>query len=372
MLLVFLRFFKKMFKKNAPGVYDVAFVCISVAEKVYERRDPAMVKGAKMLTFGRKGASPLMLLMFAVLVGIVILIVMNFRGASESPRTLSVQSQQASGGGQQGVLPINLVEDVTITFSAKDAADESVNVGGSHQYRICNAGGTCGSLKTVANLGTDTASPGDIIEVLFAQGNTTGSVVYLPIYKTFTLPDKGTFEAVSEVYRNGTITIEVFNEEGNLIDTAVENETLGAGDKPTLTHKIKGTQDRGQYFYGGCLIVEYNSSAYDNVVANYDGTSTRISTPDWYTESATAFTTKTYAVPSFINNQILSGSITPEVKTSPNPNDAGGDILLTLVPNEYRFNGDAKKFELFKCGEDQDGNLISNQRDSQFFRLNVD
>ena len=321
----------------------------------------------------KKGASPLMLLMFAIFVGIVVLIVMNFRGFSETPKTLSVQPQVAQTGGGSGQLPINLIEDVTVTFSAKDASDDSINVGGAHQYRICNAGGGgCGSLKTVANLGTDTTSPGDILEVLFAQGNASGSVVYMPAYKTFTVPDKGTFEAQTEVWRNGTITIEVFNEEGNLIDTSLENETLGSGDKPTLTHKIKGTQDRGQYVYGGCMIVEYNRTGYDDVKVTYEGVSTRLSTPDWYSPSTTVHTTKTYTVPPFTNNAIISGSITPEVDSLQNPTDGGGDILLTLVPNEYRFNGDAKKFELFECQEDQDGNRIASPRDSQFFTLNVD
>lgn len=320
----------------------------------------------------KKGTSPLMLLMFGVFVGVVILIVMNFRGASDTPRTLAIQEQQTSGQGQVGQLPINLVEDVTITFSAKDISDESIDVRGTHQYRICNAGGGCGSLKTVANLGTDTASPGDILEVLFGFGNNSGTVVYLNNYQTFTVPDKGTFEASTGLWRNGTITIEVFNEEGNLIDTVTENETLGAGDKPTLTHKLKGTQDRGQFAHGGCAIVEYNFSTYNNVIVNYEGVSTRISTPSWYTVADTSKNTKTYAIPSITNNKIVSGSITPETKSTIDPVMDGADILLTLVPNEWRFNGDTKKFELFKCQEDQDGNRIANPIDQQGFRLNVD
>lgn len=331
-----------------------------------------MLKNQRFPKF-KKAASPLMMLMFAIFVGVVVLVVMNFRGGADTPRTLAVQ-QAAQGGGQVGQLPISLVEDVTVTFSAKDASDESINVGGAHQYRICNAGGGCGSLKTVANLGTDTASPGDVVEVLFANGNSSGSVVYLGTYKTFTLPDKGTFEASGLVWRNGTTTIEVFNEEGNLIDQVVENETLTTGDAPTLTHKIKGTQDRGQFNYGGCAIVEYNQTAYDEVKVTYEGVSTRISTPSYYTVSSTANTAKTYVVPPFTNNQIISGSITPDVKSADgsDPSDSGGDVLLTVVPNEYRFNGDSKQFELFKCGEDQDGNRVANQRDAQFFRLNVD
>ena len=323
--------------------------------------------------FSKKGASPLMLIMFAVLVGIVILIVMNFRGASTTPRTLSIEQQQAGGGATPSNV-ISLVEDVTITFSAKDIADDSINVNGNHQYRICNAGGGCGSLKTVANLGTDTASPKDTLEVLFGQGNATGFNVYLNNYRTFVVPDKGTFEATDSLWRNGTITIEVFNEEGNLIDTAVENETLGAGDAPTLAHKIKGTKDRGQYALGGCLIVEYNQSDYDDVKVSYDVIgSVRLSTPDWYSESTTSHTTKTYQVPAIKDNMILAGSVTPEVDDNNNPTGfGGGDILMTLVPNEWRFNGDAKVFQLFKCSEDQDGNRLANPIDEQRFVLNVD
>lgn len=323
---------------------------------------------------GKKGTSPLMMLMFAIFVGVVVLVVMNFKGDSDSPRTLSVQNQNVPAGNIPAGSTINLVEDVTVTFSAKDFFDDSINVGGVHQYRICNAGGGCGSLKTVANLGTDIVSPGDNLEVLFAQGNASGSIVYLNLYKTFKVPDKGTFEASGETYRNGSITLEVFNEEGNLIDTTVENETLTSGDNPTLTHKIKGTKDRGQYFYGGCMIVEYNSTSYDDVSVNYEGVSLRVSTPEWYTESSTSHTTKTFVVPPFIDNRIISGSVSPKVDANQEPVGigTGHDILMTLVPNEYRFNGDAKAFELFNCQEDQDGNRVPNPIDSEFFILNVD
>ena len=318
----------------------------------------------------KKGASPLMMIMFAILVGVVILVVMNFRGASTTPRTLQVQGQNVPpsvGGGA-----ISLVEDVTVTFSAKDASDDSINVNGNHQFRVCNLGGGCGSLQTVANLGTTTASPGDIIEVLFGYGNNSGSVIYLNNYKTFTLPDKGTFEAQAELFRNGSITIEVFNEEGNLIDEVLSNETIGAGDQPTLTHKIKGTTDRGQYAYGGCIIVEYNTSSFDNVVAKYGGVSTRISTPDWFTVSTTTHTTKTYDVPAFTGNTVIEGQIIPQADSTVNPGGgAGEDILLSIIPNEWRYNGDAKKFELFKCQENQDGNRIDTPIDSQFFRLST-
>ena len=324
--------------------------------------------------FSKKGASPLMLIMFAILIGVAVLVVMNFREVSTTPRTLSIE-QQVGGGGASPSGVLSLVEDVTITFSAKDVSDDSINVNGNHQYRICNAGGGCGSLKTVANLGTDTASPRDTLEVLFGQGNSTGFNVYLNNYRTFVVPDKGTFEAIDSLWRNGTTTIEVFNEEGNLIDTVAENETLGAGDAPTLTHKIKGTKDRGQYAHGGCLIVEYNQTAYDDVKVSYDVIgSVRLSTPDWYSESTTSHTTKTYQVPAFKDNMILAGSVTPEVDDNVDPVGigTGSDILMTLVPNEWRFNGDAKAFELFKCSEDQDGNRLASPIDEQRFTLNVD
>lgn len=271
------------------------------------------------------------------------------------------------------------VDKTTVTLSASDVYDSSVSIGGNHQYKI--NGGTA---KTVTNSGTFDASPDDKLLVLWGQGNNSGTSVYLNKFVEYTLPCAGTKTFSEGLYRNGSITSRIFNEEGNLIDDVVENETLGAGDLVTLRHELEGSFERGQFANGGCAIVEYNNSNYDDVRVKYDklGVEKKISTPSYFTVSALGFSAKTYEVPPFVSNEKLTGSITVDVDNTNNPTstgDAGGagviggaDIAVHYRPNEVRLNPDNNQFELFACGEDQDGNVVANPIDGQLDILHMD
>lgn len=233
----------------------------------------------------------------------------------------------ATPGVTQTTSTICAVEDTTVTLSALNKYTAAAT-SGTHRYRIDG-----GTPKTVSDLGTFTASPGDKVEILFE--NAAGS--YFSVLANEEIPCKGTVEYSADAVQNGTVTIEVFNEEGNLIDTSGENETLAAGDVVTLEGKIKGTFQRG-IPYGGIVIVEYNDSEIDDLIVDFGGK--EVAVPSVYTPTFGAESgTKAYSVPAILSNQILTGSITIDADDTNNPTDAS-DPVLEFRPNNYYLDED--------------------------------
>ncbi len=250
-----------------------------------------------------------------------------------APGLLTGGTLSTTGGGlvTQSVVGCN-VEDTTVTLSAVDEFT-AVSAGTTHRYRIDN-----NPALTVSNAGTLTASPGDSIEILW--GNESDAAYYGAV-STEVIPCSGTFTFSQDLQQNGTLTIEVFNEEGNLIDAAGENETLGVGDVVTLTANLKGQFQRG-FPFGGVMIVEFNgtgaTSVIDDVIVDFGGSEVPI--PSFYVITlGTNSRTKAYSIPSISSNEILRGSITIDADDSNNPLDVG-DPVLTFVPNDFFVDGD--------------------------------
>lgn len=238
---------------------------------------------------------------------------------------------------------LGAVEDVTVTLSALNA-ETSVATGGTHRYRVGNA-----APKTVSDAGTFTASAGDAIEVLWYNASVSGG--YFSDRSTFILPcDKGTFEETQELFQNGTVAIEVFNEEGNLIVAGTESETLTAGDVVTLEAKLKGTYQTGMP-YGGVMVVEYNSTEIDDVIVQYGGS--EVNVPSTHTIASTDHKAKAYSVPAIISNTILTGSVTIDVDDSVNPANID-NITMQLYPNNYFINEDNGGAFAGPAAEDED------------------
>jgi len=335
--------------------------------------------------FDKKGVFPgsgLLVGVFAI-VGIVAVVWFLAGAMGDKGSGLSVAPASAvSSGNNAAADKLTFTEDVTITISATDVYDSSVGIGGTHQYQICDVNGEeiCSTLKTVSNGGTDTASPGNVVKVLFGFGNATGTSIYLNDYKTFIIKDQGTQQLKSSLYRNGTVTSRIFNEEGNLIDDVSENETIAAGDTPSLSFDLQGQFERGQFAYGGCMMVDYNTTGYDDVVVVFDKGTSKIGTPTYFTSRASGFQVKTYSIPPFKSNEKAAGTITIDADNTNDPTDdgtaaypgAGGDILIEYIPNEWRQNPDTDEFELFVCGEDQDGNRVANAISSVRDTIQVD
>tara|TARA_Y100000310_G_scaffold337658_1_gene425299 strand:- start:421 stop:1374 length:954 start_codon:yes stop_codon:yes gene_type:complete len=258
------------------------------------------------------------------------------------------------------------IDKTTVTLAATDKFDSSVSISGNHQYKVNG-----GRATTVADGGTFDASPGDTLQVLWAQGNNSGENVYLNKFVEYEIPCAGTKTFSEGLYRNGTITSRIFNEEGNLIDDIVENETLAAGDVVSLNYELQGQFERGQFANGGCVTVDYNTSAYDDVIVAYDAGSEKIGNPDYATASATQNVLKTYSIPAFTSNTKLTGTITMDSDNTVNPS-AAEDISLAYYPNEVRLNPDTNTFDLFACGENQDGNRVANSIDTQGDTVQID
>lgn len=238
--------------------------------------------------------------------------------------TLAGGQATTSGGG------ICAVEDTTVTLSAINKFT-SVATGGTHRYRVNGA-----PALTVSDAGTFAASPGDSLEILWNNGSETNTAYYSAVSKEL-IPCAGTKTFSSEVVSNGTLTIEVFNEEGNLIVDASENETLGAGDVVTLSARMKGTFQTG-HPYGGVIVAMYNNSAYDDVIVDFGGS--KVSTPQFYTVTGTAYTTKSYSVPAILSTEIIPGTITIDVDDVDNPGGQDSAINLTFYSNDYFVNED--------------------------------
>ncbi|MAG61800.1 hypothetical protein CMI43_03225 [Candidatus Pacearchaeota archaeon] len=261
------------------------------------------------------------------------------------------------------------VDKTTVTLAATDIYDNTVSVNGNHQYKING-----GRAQTVSDGGTFDASPGDTLKINWGQGNNSGTVAYLNDYELIdSIPCTGTKTYSNALYRNGSLTIQTFNEEGNVI-SGTENETLGAGDVVTLTHEVTGAFERGQFAHGGCVIAEYNSTAFDNVEVRFNGAAAnKINTPEYFSLRTSDHKTKTYAVPAFNSNDKLNAQVMVDTDDSTDPaSTSGTDIFLHYVPNEYRQNTETGEFVLQICGENEDGNRVSNPIDSQVAQIQVD
>lgn len=248
------------------------------------------------------------------------------------------QDINLGGGGQQPVAiysvptspqaPVSsgicAVEDTTITLSGINKYTSAAS-SGTHKYRINGA-----PALTVSDAGTFTASPGDKLEILWmSEGNT-----YYGEVSNEVVPCLGTKTFSKELVSNGTLTIEVYNEEGNLISTdGVNNETLAAGDVVTLNSKIKGTYQKGMSL-GGVLVVEYNKTSIDDVIVEFGGS--KVSVPPVYSITfGSDASTKAYSIPSILSNQILEGKITIDADDTNNPAVTANDVKLKLYINDY-------------------------------------
>lgn len=266
-------------------------------------------------------------------------------GLGEQPAAI-VSGTTTTGPGVGGACA---VEDTTVTLSAINAFTSSATAG-NHRYKI-----NSNPARVVADAGTFTASPGDKIQILWGNetdGNYFGAVT------TETIPCAGTATFSTELYQNGTVTIEVFNEEGNLLSQSGENESVAAGDVVTLTAKLKGTFQRGQP-NGGVIVAEYNgtgTSLFDDVIVDFGGS--EVPTPSFYTvRLGINAKTKTYSVPAIISNDILVGSIVLDVDDSNNP--PGNTTWLTYYPYDYFINEDT--------GGSFDGPAVEDEDDAQTF-----
>lgn len=144
----------------------------------------------------------------------------------------------------------------TVELLGVDKYDDSAQTDTTYKYKVN------GDAVQTDSDGSFEAALGDSIEVLWGHNNAS---VFTPITKTYTINSCG-LNKIHEtgLLKNDTFTIQCFNEEGNLIansGTTQENETIGAGETPTLKCELQGKSKRGLPL-GGVMVLELNASQY--------------------------------------------------------------------------------------------------------------
>lgn len=225
------------------------------------------------------------------------------------------------------------VEDTTVTLSGENAFT-GVASGGTHRYRING-----NPALTVADAGTFTASPGDVLDILWMNGSATAG--YLGDTSLgVAVPCDGTFTASKKLYQNGSLTIRVYSEDdGDLLTASGSvNESVADGDVANLKLEVQGQFERG-WGKGGIVIVEYNRTALDDVIVQLGGSVTSV--PVFYTITNTFRTAKAYTFPPILNNEIKTGTVVLDADDTNSPAGwVGAEVNMTFVPYSYFINDD--------------------------------
>lgn len=258
----------------------------------------------------------------------------NDRNVTFVYTTTGIQGTNPSNTASNTICPPgNSVEDTTVTLASINKYT-AIPTGGTHRYSLNG-----NPAATVSDAATFTASPGDNLKVLFGN-ETDGS--YFGEIENYIIPCKGTATLSKERYQNGTLTIEVYNEEGNLINAGATNESLASGDVVTLESKLKGQYQRG-FPHGLVVVAEYNgtgtSAEMDDVIVDFGGSETNVP-PMYVPVMGTTSKRKAYSIPSVTSNQILQGSVVIDVDDTVTPVFAMGNVTLTFFGKDYYINED--------------------------------
>lgn len=299
---------------------------------------------------GKKGTSPLMMLMFLLVVGVGVLIVMNFRGASDTPRTLAVQ--QIGGGSPQAgqpITPVSLVEDVTVTFSSFDAYSKGTNAGTGHRILTAGDGAIGGDINIQVNDdATRTYSPGQSYNVLLGNVTDTISLAgYYPIYKTGTFPDKGTFSVTGGQYAVAgiaDITFTFFND----AETANADQTIGTNSIKTTKIRVTASDNQclGNPDTAGQnkLTYHYNDTAILSVKQLNEDGSDAISVPTPasagrnVTVNRISYQKISYIFPVVCDNQQVDRKV--KIESGTTDPDTTNDVNITVSDISWYFNDD--------------------------------
>jgi len=256
------------------------------------------------------------------------------------------------------------VEDTTVTLAATNKYTGAA-VGGQHAYKI-NGGATL----RVSDAGTFTASPGDKIQIMFGNATNDHENGYFSELVSEEIDCKGAQTFTGLLLQNGTITLQVYNEESNLIDTATENETIAAGDTPTLRFVLKGTYQRGVP-HGGVLVLEANKSSYDKLILDLPG-SASVSVPDVDASTYADNIRFAYSTSAILSNTDLEGKITLDAGSTFTKGTSANEIDVLL--RFYTLNPflDENAGGIFSNPAVEDENNALTQGHISTFTLNVD
>ena len=227
------------------------------------------------------------------------------------------------------------IEDTTVTLSAVDKYTGSAT-GGTHRYKVNN-----GVALTVSDAGTITASPGDVIDLLW--GNASTDDKFFGEVSRVIVPCSGTFRIAEKLVQNetGALDVDFYNRDLIKMDegaTANGNQTLGDSDEKTIKMRWSTSSQKG-YAHGVLAIFEYNKTAFDSV--NVLGAQSS-ATPSFYTVGNSFRTTSAYIIPG--QEDVKETEYLVNVKSSSNGpivSDATSNGMnVTFVPLDYYIDED--------------------------------
>lgn len=241
-----------------------------------------------------------------------------------------------------GVCPIGaVVEDTTVTFDMKDKYSATTTLLGSIYVKD--------DAHTPVNKTTDAGqvvySPGDELEIWW---NMETPAQYAT-RTTEKVPCLGTAVFNADVYRNGTITAQLFSEDDGLALLAADgadtknsanSEALAAGDVVSLVGSLTGQFERG-YPYGFIAVVDYNRSSIDTVDMNINGVKAEAaSAPSTHSPigsgiNAAGRASKAFKIPAIVSNQKLDWTFTVDADDTIDPDAVGSPMNITFYDYDY-------------------------------------
>lgn len=242
------------------------------------------------------------------------------------------------------------VEKTAVTLSGVDGFTGDAT-GGTHRYRING-----GPAKTLSDAGSFNADPGNIIDILWMNASVSS---YISDVSKETVPCEGTKTFSQKLYKNGTLTTQVFNEEGDLIGTnSGTNQSLAANQQKSLKMTVYGEFQKA-FPHGFTVIAEYNKSYYDKVQIR-DDAGKELPTavvPIKYTSTLTKNSaTKAWTFPAVIQDVEWNGKLF--IDTSSTAIVAGSSqqagINLSWWPNNYYVDNDEGGAYKGPAAEDED------------------
>lgn len=258
-------------------------------------------------------------------------------GGPASPLAGGVQTTKTCPDGSvilvtqtcpSGGTTICAVEDTTVTLSAQDKYT-SVASGGNHRYRIDGS-----PAKTVADAGTLTASPTDIMNLLWVNESKTG---YFASPQVVTVTCKGTETFSTLVSKNGTLSIKVLDQDAGDLISDSNAETLAAGDVVDLKMTLQGDY-KNDFPYGFVAVIELNKTAMDSVILLKDGIELqKASVPQADAPSLAGASTQrlAYIVPEVISNKEYTYTVHLDADDAVNPESASGNVTVKFYPRTY-------------------------------------
>ena len=239
----------------------------------------------------------------------------------------------------------------TITLSGVDMFDSSLKVDAkNYKYKVNG-----GNAKTDSD-GIFDLSCGDLLTTLW--GDTNSSIYYRdPVDYAIGCGSSTPIDYADGVQNNSVSTIQCFNEEGNLIvtidGTQDENETVAAGDSPSLRCEIQWKNKKGAP-QGAIMVAELAKAAYDEEELSLTGLGSKTTVPSHHALTATGNAAFAWNVAPHTGAGVSTFFANIDIDDTTAP-DSTQDVTLTLYDNNCYEEEDVKGGP-FLCGQqDLDG-----------------